>query len=140
MAFMQETIRSLRAFLILSGVIAAAAQIQGVFSEQAGPLGRVLSLVGLAIGVAYTWIGITLRSLLASAPRLIEQVLVAGAAYSLLLLILVVAVYPSPELAARTIGSSAVGLLVTLYLLRNVRRLAREGQGDTGAKSHGSAT
>jgi len=128
MAFLQETPRSLRAYLILVGVLGTGAQLAGALSAEAGPIGRLVSLIGIAITVGYAWLGFAFKSLISSAPRRIEQVLIAGAVYSIAVAVLVVVVYPSSEAAGGALVRAAGGLLITLYLLKNVKRLAREAQ------------
>ncbi len=128
MAFLQETPRSLRAYLILVGILGTVAQLGGALSPESRPVGRLLSLIGIAIAVAYAWLGFSFKSLITSAPRRIEQVLIAGAVYSIALAVIVVVVYPSSEEATAALARAAVGLVITLYLLKNVRRLAREAQ------------
>lgn len=130
MAFMQETPRSLKAYLILVGILGAAGQIyQVVLSPEVGPFTRLLGLVGLVISVAFLWVGITFRSLLSTAPNRIEQLLIVGAVYSILLTLIVGVMSPRPEERGGALAQGLIGLLITLYLLRNVRRLARETQG-----------
>jgi hypothetical protein len=135
MAFLRETVRSLRAYLIFVGALGILVQVLGLPSPDSGLLIRVLSLVGLAISLAYVWLGIVLRSLLTTAPRRIVQVLVAGALYSILLALIVILTHviagvslaSTPD-AGGTIGRAIGGFLITLYLLKNVRRLADESQ------------
>jgi hypothetical protein len=48
---------------------------------------------------------------------------------------------PKPEERGGALAQGLVGLLVTLYLLRNVRRLAREAEGpNTAATGKGRLT
>src|SRR6266568_5962382 len=130
MAFLQETPRSLRAYLLLVGALGTVGQIyQVVLSSEGGPFTRLLGLIGLVISVAYIWVGISFRSLLSAAPRRIEQLLIAGAAYSILLGVVVGVLSPKAEERGNALAQGLVGLLITLYLLRNVRRLAREAAG-----------
>lgn len=135
MAFLQETPRSLRVYLLLVGVLGTAAQFYAILSPEGGALGRLLSLIGLAVSVAYVWLGISLRSLLSTAPRRVEQVLIAGAVYSILLAFIVGVLSPESQERGSAIARGIVGLLITLYLLRNVRRLARDAQAASGAST-----
>ncbi len=98
MAFLQETPRSLRAYLLLVGALGTVGQIyQVVLSSEGGPFTRLLGLIGLVISVAYIWVGISFRSLLSAAPRRIQQLLIAGAAYSILLGVVVGVLSPKAE-------------------------------------------
>jgi hypothetical protein len=129
MAFLQETPRSLRAYLLLVGVLGTVGQVYRLLAPEGGPFTRLLALIGLVISLAYVWLGISFRSLLSSAPSRIEQLLIAGAAYSILLAVIVGVMSPQPEERGSALVQGLVGLLITLYLLRNVRRMAREAQG-----------
>ncbi len=133
MAFFRETPRSLRAYLLLVGTLGTVAQFFGVLSPNAGAFGRLLSMIGLAIALAYLWLGISFRSLISAAPRRVEQVLITGAVYSILLALIVGVAYPESSEVGSAIVRGVVGLLFTLYLLKNVRRLAREGHGPNSA-------
>jgi hypothetical protein len=126
MAFLQETPRSLRAYLLLVGVLGTVGQVYRVLASTGGAFERLLALIGLAISLAYVWVGISFRSLISAAPSRIEQVLIVGAAYSILLTVIVGVLSPQPEERGGALAQGLVGLLITLYLLRNVRRLARE--------------
>ncbi len=133
MAFMQETPRSLRAYLVLVGLLGAAGNLYHILSTEAGALERLFALLGLAICLGYTWIGFSFHSLIATSPMRIEQVLIVGAAYSLLLGAIVGVMSPSQQERGTALAEGLGGLLITLYLLRNVRRIAREGQAPGGA-------
>ena len=129
MAFLRETPRSLRAYLLLVGVLGTVGQVYQLLAPEGGPFTRLLALIGLAISLAYVWLGISFHSLLSAAPSRIERLLIAGAAYSILLAVIVGVLSPKPEERGGALAQGLVGLLVTLYLLRNVRRLAREAAG-----------
>ena len=139
MAFFQETPRSLRAYLILFGILGTAGQVAGALSAEAYPISRLLSFVGIGIALNYAWVGFAFKSLITSAPRRIEQVLIAGAGYSIILAAIVAIALRSSEEAGGALSRAAVGLVITLYLLKNVRRLAREAQAPTSASSSSSA-
>ena len=135
MAFLQETPRSLRAYLLLVGALGTVGQVYRLLAPEGGPFTRLLALIGLAISLGYVWLGISFRSLLSAAPRRIEQLLIAGAAYSILLAVIVGVLSPKPEERGGALAQGLIGLLITLYLLRNVRRLAREAAGPNAAST-----
>jgi hypothetical protein len=112
MAFLKETVGSLRAYLVLCGISA-------VF----GNLGAtVLSLVGVLLGASILWVAISFRSLLAKHPNYIVNVLVANLVWVILLGLLGV-------LAGEVLSSIAIVIVstaVALYLVKSVRRLASE--------------
>src|SRR2546426_2522395 len=141
MAFLQETPRSLRAYLLLVGALGIVGQVyRVVLSSEEGPFTRVLALIGLVISVAYVWLAISFRSLILAAPSRIEQILIAGAAYSIVLGVIVGVLSPQPEERGSALAQGLVGLLITLYLLRNVRRLARGAEGPNAMAEKGRLT
>src|SRR5947199_3326843 len=97
MAFLQETPRSLRAYLMLVGVLGTVGQVYRLLAPEGGPFTRLLALIGLAVSLGYVWLGISFRPLLSAAPSRIEQLLIAGAAYSILLAVIVGVLSPKPE-------------------------------------------
>jgi hypothetical protein len=124
----KETVRSVRFYLLFAGVVALAAGTLNALTPL--PRGvRVLGLVSAGFGTAFLWVGIAIRRLLARAPQLVVRLLVATLFW---LLVLVLAGLPDAD-ADYFIFFSFAGL-VTLHLLGNVRRLAREARkaGPTG--------
>ena len=132
MAFLQETPRSLRIYLLLVGGLGTAGYLYQVLSEGA-PLVRLFALLGLAVSIAFLWVGMSFRSLIISAPARIEQVLIVGAAFSVLLGLVVGVLSPVADERGGAIVEALGGLLVTLYLLRSVRRIARESKAPNSA-------
>jgi len=128
MAFLRETPGSLRAYLLLVGALGAVGQVYRIVAQEGGAFARSLALIGLVISLAYVWLGISFRSLISATPRRIEQVLIVGAAYSILLGVIVGVLSPESVERGSALFQGLFGLLITLYLLRNVRRLAREAE------------
>lgn len=130
---MRETVRSIGLYLTIAGVLGSIAQLTGILDPDAWWLDRLVSLVGLAITGAYLFTGVKLRALLSSQSPIPRKVLMAGAAYSIAVSLLIVILHAingtplsaNPEGIAQ-IGRSAFGLLLTMYLLASVRRLAAE--------------
>ena len=120
---MRETVRSLRWYFIISGLLGAAMNTNTLL--RGGPLlGTVLDLVGLAICGAYIYIGIRLRHLLKVAPGQVRGVLIATVALLVAILVLSLA-----SGAIRETGPTLViGGLITWYLYANVNRLLAEGE------------
>ncbi len=122
---MQETPRSLRTYLLLVGVVQTATQgYQLGGGGTGGPYSRLAAVIGFPIGVAFLWVGWSFHALLSTAPQRIERVLIVGFGYSVLLATVVGFISSAAE-GGGAVVSGAFGLLITLYLLRNVRRLAR---------------
>jgi hypothetical protein len=120
---MKETVRSLKAYFILSGLISGALNVSAFLRGEAA-LGRVIALVGLGFAMAYLYAGFRLRQLLATAPGQVLKLLIAGAVFLALLFGLDLL----SGMTGGTLPSVIVGLLITWYLFVNVRRLAAEAQ------------
>lgn len=126
MPFMQETPRSLRIYLVLVGVLGTVVTLPGVFSVEGGIIGRLISLVGTAIAVGYAWAGFTFETTIVEHPRRIEQVLFAGLGFAIVMALIVIIFAPGTEETYGVVGRALLVTLITLYLLKNVRRIARE--------------
>jgi hypothetical protein len=122
-AGMRETVGSLRAYFILSGVA-------GVFSAlrinllNAGIIGAVVEVITIAFSLAFVYVGFTLSNLLRSSASRIATLLYASAGWSVFAFLLSVLGGPS----AIALFTLILSLLIVWYLLKNVRRLAGEGQ------------
>lgn len=124
MAFLKETPGSMRVYLVVIGLLGAAFGLLGAISSVVGPVWRVIFLVSLAMSVAYVVVGFSLKSLLSANPDRIEQVLIAGAVW--FTLVRVAAVLFEGSFGA--LVDIPVGVIITVYLLKQVRRLAEGGQ------------
>ncbi len=114
MAFLKESVRSLRAYLVLVGITAVFGNLQ-----QGATL---LSTVGVLLGAAILGVGVSFRPLLFKHSDYIVNVLVANLLWVILLGLLGV-------LGGDVLSSIAiviVSTLVILYLVKSVRRLASE--------------
>ena len=127
MAFLRETVRSLRAYFIIVAIMSGAVNLVSLLIVPVG-VNTVLSVVGLGFCVALFYVGVRLRQLLVTSLGRITGVLIAGAAYLgvLLLFDLISGQYTG-------VVGVLIGLLMTWYLLKNVRRLAAESQAATSA-------
>jgi hypothetical protein len=121
MAFLKETVGSLRAYFVLVAVLGAVVNVVNLFSG-ASWLVAAIAVVGFGFCVAYFYLGVRLKHLLATAPGQITGVLIAGAVFLVLVFVIDAASAGLGATEVRPIG----GLLITWYLLRNVRRLAAE--------------
>lgn len=128
MPFMQETPRSLRLYLVLVGAVGTLSQLPSVLAEEGGPLARFLSLVGVAISLGYAWAGFTLKTSIITIPQRIEQVLITGTVYAIFIAVILIIFAPQAPETPGAIAGAVLGLLMTIYLLKNVRRLAKEGR------------
>jgi hypothetical protein len=120
MAFMRETVGSLRAYFILVAVLGAVVTVATLASAPVD-LGAVISsLVTLGFALAYFYLGVRLKHLLVTSPTKITGVLIAATVFLVLVFVLDYALTGVPG------GTPVTGLLITWYLYRNVRRLAAE--------------
>ncbi len=120
---MKETVRSLRAYFVLSALLSGAVNLWALFRGELG-IGTAISLIGVGFAVAYLYVGVRLRQLLSTAPRQITKLLIAGAAFLVLLFLLDLL----SGMRSGTLPQVIIGLLITWYLFVNVRRLAAESQ------------
>ena len=120
---MRETVGSLRAYFILSG-------LAGVFPAlrinllNAGIIGAVVEVITIAFSLAFVYVGFTLSKLLRSSASRLATLLYASAGWSVFAFLLSVLGGPS----AIALFTLILSLLIVWYLLKNVRRLAGEAQ------------
>ena len=124
---MRETVRSLRAFFILAGLLFGVPAAVSLVAQPIGLL-SVAYLISFAFAVAYLYLGIRLRTLLATSPRQIHFVVFANGVLSGIQLIV--------NLIFGTVYGvfgSATALFVAWYLYTNVRRLSSSESAVTAA-------
>jgi Kef-type K+ transport system membrane component KefB len=111
---MRESIRSLRAYFVVIGLFFGA---QGVITFVGEPLGPadVVSMLNIALALAYVYVGVRLRHLLVTSPK------------QIIVVVLVSAVPCGIGLIASLLAASIPGifwctvqLLITWYLYANV--------------------
>jgi hypothetical protein len=120
---MRETVRSLRIYLSLSGVLGTFAYGSTIATGEVEGVGFALVLVGVALALSYIYLAVQLPVLLRTAPSRIATILKIGLGYLLFLIVLA-----AIGGAVANMGSGILGILITWYLLVNVRRLAREAR------------
>jgi hypothetical protein len=127
---MKETVTSLRAYFILSGLASLfiglpdlAAHLRAGISP-ASILAAVFGIVGVCLDLAFLYVGFRLPVLLQSSSHRIVMLLYVATGWAILtsLLGLLNGMHPG------TIALLGISLLILWYLLRNVRRLAAEAQ------------
>ena len=128
---MKETVGSLRAYFFLAGIASAGNHIVNLNvmtrTGAIGAIGVTITVVGLSLAIAYVYLGVRLKFLLVASPQQITAVLIAGAVFLGLLLLLSL-------LAGLRIGAliyTLIGWLITWYLYVNAKRLAREAHAPT---------
>jgi hypothetical protein len=119
MAFLRETVGSLRVYFILVAAVSALFNVANLLGGARGLVTVISSLVGLGLALAYFNVGVRLKRLLVTSPTQITGVLMAGAVFVMLVFLF--------EALSGVPGETPVlGLLIVWYLYRNVRRLAAE--------------
>ena len=135
-ARIRETVTSLRAYFLLAGVIGTLSSISSFndaklildlhppFQYQ---LAAILN-VGLALilGIGFFIAGVSLTSALPTGARWIQKLLV-GSIVALCVQTVLLLTLDGP------IVTFGIGLLISLYLLASVRRLAKEAMAATAA-------
>src|SRR5262249_16151317 len=119
---MRETVRSLRAFFVVSALLSAGVNIRGLLAGANG-IGAISAVIGLGFAAAFLYAGIRLPHLLRTAPGQLTGLLIVAAAFLLISF--------AYDLVAGYGGGwlfLIVGLLIVWYRLVKVRRLAGESQ------------
>ena len=132
---MRETVRSLRAYFILSGLAELYVQAVALVStlrstiSMATVLVVLFAIVGIGFSIAFLYVGAVLPALLRSSVDRIATLLYVSAGW------LVISSVPGFFVGNRpwAVVGLTIGLLIILYLLRNLRRLAAEAQNGTPA-------
>lgn len=128
---MRETVRSLKTYFIVIAVLGLIGSISSLPLWSLSPLFLIFGLIGLAFALAYLYIGISLRKLLAESPKTINNVILASMAYQVLNFLL--SLLNGVQVAS--IVQLAIGLLITWYLLNSVKRLSLEENAKTQGNS-----
>lgn len=139
---MRETEGSLRAYLLLAGVIGVVHSLADlstarVLTDYGIPAGSVAVLVALlvasvAVAVGYVVAGIRLKAVLPLGALWVQRVLLAGFILSLVQGVFVATVVAYEAPIGAVIGA-LVAMAVTSYLLVNVRRLVAAARERAGA-------
>ena len=123
---MRETVRSLRAYFILSGLAtlfsygrALWVNFQGPFTFAAG-----VGVIGIGFSLAFFYTGISLPRLLRSSADRIATLLYVSTGWVVFVFLLGLL----EGLAPVAVITLILSLLILWYLLKNVRRLAVEAQ------------
>ena len=125
---MRETVGSLRAYFILSGLVSGALNVVALQRSEPAAA-KMIAIVGIAFAVAYVYAGVRLRPLIASSPARVLWLLIAGGLF--LAFLFGIGLLYGAAMAA--LPKIVIGLLITLYLFANVRRLAAESQAGPAA-------
>jgi hypothetical protein len=132
---MRETVRSLRAYFILSGLAELYLEAVALVSilrftiSVATILMTIVAIVGICFAIVFLYVGALLPALLRNAAGRVVTLLYVSAGW------LVMSSVPGFFIGDRrwVVVGLAIGLLIIWYLLRNVRRLAGEAHNVTPA-------
>ena len=123
---MRETVRSLRAYFILSGLAtlisygrALWVNFQGAFKLPTG-----IAVIGIGFSLAFLYVGIALPGLLRGCAGRVVTLLYVSTGWVVFVFLLGL----REELAPVAVVTLLLSLLILWYLLKNVRRLAAEAQ------------
>jgi hypothetical protein len=120
---MRETVGSLRAYFILSG-LAGCFTAYRINLLNAGIGGASVEVITVVFGLTFVYVGFALASLLRSSANRIVTLLYVSAGWSVCAFILSIVGGAS----IFSVVTLVLSLLIVWYLLKNVRRLAAEVQ------------
>ena len=123
---MKETVRSLRAYFLLSGVATLISYGRALWVNFQGPISipTIIGVIGIGFSTAFLYVGINLPRLLRSSAGRIVTLLYVSTGW----VVFVFLVGLREELAPIALVTLLLSLLILWYLLKNIRRLAAEAQ------------
>ena len=123
---MKETVRSLRAYFLLSGVATLISYGRALWVNFQGPISipTIIGVIGIGFSTAFLYVGINLPRLLRSSAGRIVTLLYVSTGW----VVFVFLVGLREELAPIAVVTLLLSLLILWYLLKNIRRLAAEAQ------------
>jgi hypothetical protein len=120
---MRETVGSLRAYFILSGLAGAFFALRiGLLG--AGIFGLIMEIISIGFSLVFVYVGFSLAKMLRDSASRIVTLLYVSAGWTVLFFLLSLLGGPS----VFGLVSLILSLLILWYLLKNVRRLAAEAQ------------
>ena len=121
MAIFQETVRSLRFYLLLVGAVGTLLNLIAIVASETAAVMRLLLLPGLALSVVALYLGFTLATKLKTSLPFVLNVFRAVILLNAFYLVLGIA--GTLLAGARFSVLPILGILVGWYLLKNARRL-----------------
>jgi hypothetical protein len=123
---MRETVRSLRAYFILSGLATLFSYSRALLVNFQGSISvvMVIGVIGIGFSLAFLYVGFALPRLLTSAVRQVVLLLYVSTGW----VIFVFLIGLLTGIAIFAVITLVLSLLILWYLLKNVRRLAAEAQ------------
>jgi hypothetical protein len=123
---MRETVRSLRAYFIVSGLASLFYSGSALLVSLSNPVtvATALFVVSIGFSLAFVYVGFSLVGLLRNFVTSIVMLLYISAGWSVFVFLLSLLGGLSPA----SLGILVITLLILWYLLKNVKRLAAEAQ------------
>jgi hypothetical protein len=123
---MKETVRSLRAYFILSGVATLVSYGRALWVNFQGPVAvpTIIGVIGIGFSAAFLYVGINLPRLLRSSAGRIVTLLYVSTGWVVFVFLLGLL----EGLAPIAVVTLLLSLVILWYLLKNIRRLAAEAQ------------
>ena len=122
---MKESVGSLRAYFIIVALVSGFRNATLLVQSRENIVIVIIALLGLGFAIAYLYIGIALRKLLVKSSNIITGVILASIGF----LVVVFLLSLLGGVQAAMVAQLIIGLLITWYLLKNVKRLSSEEGG-----------
>lgn len=134
---MRETVRSLRAYFIFSGLAGVFFGVSALRANLLGTaIGAIIGFISIGFSLAFVYVGFTLPKLLRVSANRIVMLLYASTAWTVFFFLLSLLGGPS----VYGLVALVLTLLILWYLLKNVRRLAAEVQATPSETQRPGAT
>jgi len=123
---MKETVRSLRAYFILSGLATLFSYSRALWVNFQGAFmfPTLIGVIGIGFSLAFLYVGFFLPGLLTNSAARIVTLLYVSTGWVVFVFLLGLV----EGLAPVALVTLVLSLLILWYLLKNVRRLAAEAQ------------
>lgn len=134
---MRETVRSLRAYFIFSGLAGVFFGVSALRANLLGTaIGAIIGFISIGFSLTFVYVGFTLPKLLRVSANRIVMLLYASTAWTVFFFLLSLLGGPS----VFGLVALVLTLLILWYLLKNVRRLAAEVQATPSETQRPGAT
>ncbi len=117
---MKETEKSLSVYLVIAGLLGTGVGVMSLTTSNLSSLVLLLVFPSIAFSIAFIYFGLRLKSILLSSQNALVWTMYLSIAYQAILMIFT---FQHDEVAA---GRYIWGILITAYIVHNVRRLAKE--------------
>lgn len=119
---MKESVGSLKAYFIVVALLSGLGNYSLLTQWQGDAINLISGLLGMGLAIAYFYMGVSLRKLLIHSPQVITTVISISMAFIVITFLLALPY----SLQITQVIRSAIGLLITGYLLKNVTRLSAQ--------------